>query len=118
MYNLQITEQQANIIAKALDVYVRLGIGQVDNALKDACDHFIDRNIDVGLLGIKKLITGFDCGSSWGIHNEKVPSHFKNAYDIFFAIKHKFAVENNSDGVYSFKKNPVSSEGYPGIERV
>lgn len=118
MYNLQITEQQANIIAKALDVYVRLGIGQIDNALEDACNHFLNKNTEISLHSVNKLITGFDHGSSWGIHNENVPPHFKSAYDIFFAIKHKFAVENNSDGVYSFKKNSVSPEGFPNIESI
>lgn len=111
MVTIEVTEQQAHLIREALDLYVRLNLGQFDK-IKDVptihkhiWENHRDDYHDIGnqeLLKARNILFDMDYGlnGSYGINSEKVDDWARLAQDIIEVIRHEF-----------WKNNPNRSEG-------
>lgn len=95
-YKLEITEEQAQVIRNALDLYTRIGIGQLKEIWwvwghnKDVCK-CDRRTFDAYLTDLQLQLTGFPLNASWGIHSLEVHDVFRQAYDLHQVIRNKLA---------------------------
>ena len=87
---LTIPTQSAQIVAYALELYVRLNLGQ----LHELHNNFCDRNYDIEALEYALnqtkilLFPELDSHSSYGIYNKQVKDDVKVVHDIYKEIKH------------------------------
>ena len=87
-YKIKINLNQLRILEKALDIYMRIGIGQIEcvaEALGDLGLLEIYTPLDVREKWfniIKKELLGFASGASFGIPNPQVSDKAKIAYDM------------------------------------
>jgi hypothetical protein len=115
IYSIEkISEEQLNVISKALDVYTRLGLLQLNNAIIEDLVYDKDFNylevrdeVDYHLNQIKKLISKCsvkenirklsDYGDNWsfGVTIEFIPDSCKRAYEIHKTISHKKWKDDN-----------------------
>lgn len=111
MYKLEITETQAKVISRSLEVFSRLGIGQVNMAIEEA--HFeklflgekgesveshLKRKEDLRYHcdAIKKILTGSEW-NAFGISAPEISDNFRVAYDIKKVIDHQLYKERNPE---------------------
>src|SRR4051812_19032275 len=90
-YILEIDENQARTLEKALDLYSRIGMGQlreIINVLR--YDERLDnKNLEVArniLDNVKLLVFGDDF---YGIYSHEVPDVYRVAWDIQRVIRHQ-----------------------------
>jgi len=107
MYLLEIDERQARILNDALDLYSRIGIGQLeeiannfrwfnDPRLKDNWDKLdIARSL---LDSIKMLLFKQPPNGSYGIYHPDVPDCYRVAWDIQKVIRHHLWLERQAQG--------------------
>lgn len=112
MTTLKVTKEQLRLIQEALNMYSRIGIGQMwvikehptfVNILKEKCT--LDKETDYTLyhqqrdsadrcfsIGRDLLICDSTFGNhgSFGIYNEKVDESCRVAYDLVQVIRHEF----------------------------
>ena len=110
MYNLKINKTQAEVISKALDIFSRVGSGQVneilwhpsvakkmwvknDNLTENQNSHKLIAKL---LDDIKKIIWDYDPNEHGGIGMAEEID--KIAYDLHQVIRHKIAWEENPKG--------------------
>lgn len=100
-YSLNITKQQAEIIIKALDLYSRIGMGQIIEVL----DHHTNRIkpeqaiiIYNKLNEIKPMLTGLPTNSYYSISSDQISNNYRIAYDLQQVIRHRLAWDGNPDG--------------------
>jgi len=113
-YNLKLTEQQLKLLRVALESYMRLGIGQLENVIGDLIfNHFNafkdkstifhnDEEFKSALFIIKRKF--FDCNSlnsSKGICSPDVDLSFKLAYEMNQKIRQHLAYERTPEGGYT-----------------
>ena len=104
-YELSISEKQARVMVDALDLFSRIGIGQLrevlrhpqyervilrDNESYKYCERLLDQ--------IKKLLTGFGPSASYGIACPEVHDDSNIAYDLLQVIRHRLAWDRNPKG--------------------
>lgn len=110
-YQITLTERQLDIVGQALDLYMRIGIGQFHEMLQvfhglskratPDSEHYM--NI------IKQLETGHGPNASFGIHSPEVKNKFRQAFDICQAVRYRLA-HDRSPGGYSVHHNePLKS---------
>lgn len=81
--SIKFTHRQLRIIEDALDLYVRIGLGQFERVT----DVFETKDVDV-LYALErelkdaKIVAGFHPNGSHGIHHPNVSSHFRSAQDM------------------------------------
>jgi hypothetical protein len=101
-YTLTLSEEHAQIVVKALDLYSRIGIGQFENILEVYDQGFVVtgelRDTARGCINRVKLIFGHPENGSHGIHNPKVNDDFRVAYDIQQVLRHRLAFDRNPKG--------------------
>jgi len=125
MYNLKINKKQAEVINKALDLYSRIGTGQVNEILwhpsvaKKIRENQMNHKIVAQLFDdIKKIIWGYAPNELGGINMAEETD--KIAYDLHQVIRHKLAWEENPEGdiTVNFRK-PMrySDENLANMER-
>lgn len=103
---LELTELQAELLVKALDLYSRIGIGQigeVHNILTlephtNPPGEHTYQGIKNALDFVKRELFGFESGASFAMHNSKVPEKFRVAWDLQQVIRHKLAWTANPAG--------------------
>lgn len=111
MVTIEVTEQQAHLIKEALDLYVRLNLGQFDKIKdiptihKHIWENHRDDYHDIGndeLLKARNILFDMDYGlnGSYGINSDKVDDFARLAQDIIEVIRHEF-----------WKNNPNRSNG-------
>jgi len=105
-FKIELDDKQMRVICDALDMYSRMGMGQLDVAVEEFLrlkfynlyhdrQSYSPENGDLGqnyethgyrvrraVDRIKHLVFGHPPNGSWGIHNEKVPWDCREAYDI------------------------------------
>jgi hypothetical protein len=105
MYKLEITEEQAQIIQKSLDLYSRVLIGQFEevvNVVKWDADGWKDfdgnkipfENIHAfgdQIRNLKERLMSMPSNGSHGIHSPHVDDKARKAWDIQKVIRHKLA---------------------------
>lgn len=103
VYNIALTENQCNIISNAMDLYARIGLGQI-HVIAEHMWHFSDKlgipNYKIGekFNSIKKDITGLDVNASYGIQTKWVPDKFNSAFDIHQVIRNRVSWDKYPDG--------------------
>jgi len=119
MYDLKVTEEQARLIQKSLDLYSRILIGQfeeISNVIlwdvlewsdfegnQVPCEKIHQFKDRIGLL--KQELLGIPPNASHGIHSEKVSDNARKAYDIQKVIRHRIAWDNLKEGQTPFGVN-------------
>jgi hypothetical protein len=95
-----ITNKSAQIVAQALELYVRLNLGQ----LHELHNQFCDKNYDIEALEYALLQTKIilfpelQSNESYGIYNNKVKDDVKIAHDIYKEIKYSMC--DNRDSIH------------------
>jgi hypothetical protein len=114
--HLKCTVEQANTISKALDLYTRIGIGQLEEItwmlrfglipfprFEDV--QYTSEKLDVlndiqQSMGHIKTSLGFSANSGYGIGNPKVLATYKVAYEVVKVIDRAIAIHNNPDPAF------------------
>lgn len=110
---VEFQEEHLNVIIRALEVYQRLRLGQVDYALSEAFDHCIayeDRKechnfVRDRLFKDPELKGNYN--ASWGIFNQEKVGDATMAYEIYKVLNRYKSIKNNdgwSDWGRSFDK--------------
>lgn len=104
-YQLTISEKQTRVIMYALDLFSRIGIGQLEeilrhpqyanvifnnNATYKVCKELLDE--------IKRYLTNFPPHASYGIGHPEVHGDCTISYDLVQVIRHRLAWDNNPEG--------------------
>ena len=101
---LKMNRRQAGVITAALDLYSRIGMGQIsevenilrlDRHVKPDYSHDAVRN---ALDFVKREIFGLDGNGNLGIHNETVPKNYRVAWDLQQVIRHFLSWDANPEG--------------------
>jgi len=123
-YNLRITEDQADIIMLALDLYTRLSVGQFHN-LKDISFEKDKEgmNKEPSEETLKKLHTEMfpslmSYNASYGIHSPKLPDKIREAYDIYKVMMYEFNKHKGAINVYADKVRQVSKKPLPSFSKI
>jgi hypothetical protein len=122
LYNLQISELQAEIIVRALDTYSRIYLGQFDTAILDRflfSPNVSGPQMDAArrlLDETKKVITGHDSNASFGIHSTEVPDSARIAYDVQQVIRHQIWKDTSPDNRWSICSHPPHQTSTDGIK--
>jgi len=101
-YNIVVDEQQARILVAALDLYSRIGIGQLTEVVRvynyewKTPIPMVDRLVEV--MNEAKRVIGFGPGGSYGIHSPDVHDVFRRAFDIQCVIRHRLAFDRTPEG--------------------
>ncbi len=120
MYTLDMNEEQAKILCKALDLFSRVGCGQfeeilghptmVKRLLRGESQHA--RRVSSSLLdAAKQILTGHVPGSSTGITVADEPNRV--AYDIFQVIRHQLAIDNDDHELSVHRHEPMKWSEQP-----
>lgn len=113
-YVLELSPEQARVVIDALDVYSRLGAGQMEEALVFWRFRTKTENIEPArqiILGVKMLITGLGNGANLGIHSKELPIEYKRAYDVQQVLRHAIAHEEKFERVGTWHSAPRSVSG-------
>jgi hypothetical protein len=102
MYVLVVNDEQAEVLAKALDLFSRIGCGQIEELLRHPTiqkklyelidsDKYLDTKNEAEILigKLKKLLVGFDLNASQSITIAHEPNRV--AYDIFQVLRNRIA---------------------------
>ena len=99
VYSLNLSEEQAQIVIRALDCFSRIGIGQFENILEvydqgalqqgTLARSFVDR---------VKQEAGHPPNGSHGIHHRAVSDDFRAAYDIQQVLRNRVAFQRHPEG--------------------
>jgi hypothetical protein len=131
LYNLTLDEEQLRVLMEALDMYSRLGMGQIDIVLTSTNNPLIKRiwenksGDEVKDLSkqIKKLIfPELSDNAYYGIFNNKTPESSKISWDILQVVRYRLAWDKHPDGGYTVDfGDPLQSSTYkklPTIKKV
>lgn len=117
-YNITVTESQANILVRALDLFSRIGIGQFENVVEVynhdfRLDAVKQERIRLCLQWAKEE-AGHPANGSYGIHNKAVSNDFRAAYDLQQVIRHRIAWDRRPEGGIQVNfDEPRSISGLP-----
>jgi len=105
MYNLKVTREQAEVLTKVLDMFSRIGIGQLEEILRHPAYNLkvVTGEINLArsrrarelLNEVRSLITGQRQG---GIGIPLSDEQNKIAYDILQVVQHRLAWDERPEG--------------------
>jgi hypothetical protein len=117
---LTLTASQAQTLVEALDLFSRIGIGQINEVESVVTRYGMDRKehsyeaVKNALDFIKLELMGFQQGGSYGIFHQKVHNIFKEAWDLQQVIRHKLAWTANPGGGFGVNfHEPMKSGSTP-----
>jgi hypothetical protein len=101
-YTLEITENQAQTLVNALDLYSRIGLGQfLEVASIYAPAHHLSpeerEELELRLTQAKAAV-GHPRNGSFGIYCRQVPDGFRLAWDLMKVIRHQLAIDRDPTG--------------------
>ena len=121
MYTLDMNEEQAEILCKALDLFSRVGCGQFEEILRHPTieksllqkeDTQFTRRVSSGMLdSAKQMLTGHAPGVSTGITVADEPNRV--AYDIFQVIRHQMAIDDDEHELSVHRQEPMQWSDQP-----
>jgi hypothetical protein len=97
-YTIELTENQAAVIQRACEVYMRLCIGQLEHVhdvtiwgeAEPKEGHAIEANrVRAYSNALKFEMFGFNPQESWGVYQS--PNRIRTAYDVIQVIRHRLA---------------------------
>jgi len=94
---LELSERQAKIVQSALDIYTRLGLGQIER-VGDFLDWKTRDQWEQLLAAVKVIGTGHHPNASTGISHPELDDRFKIAYEIQQVVRGKVAWHNKPEG--------------------
>ena len=101
-YTLTMSEEQAQVVVRALDLYTRIGIGQFEEILRvyDPLSETWGSGHQFALeyIGEIKAQAGHPMNGSHGIHHPEVRDEFRAAYDVQQVIRNRIAFDQNPEG--------------------
>ena len=113
-YNLSLTERQAQVLVDALDLYSRIGMGQLTEI-----SHVLRMNskavdeVDMMLREASYCWMG-GAGSYYGITSDKINDVFRVAWDLQQVIRYRLAWDRNPDGgIQVHFDEPLKSSAEP-----
>lgn len=123
-YLLRLTEEQAQTLVAACDLYSRIGIGQLEEiarlarmgvlAHKDNPDGAVADSLDMAeeaLVTAKLHLTGMPSNASFGIHSDKVRPTYKIAWDLQQVIRHRLSWDRRGNPAKREWSGPDSMMG-------
>ncbi len=125
-YTLDINEEQAEVLCKALDLFSRIGCGQferilghptIKKSLLQKENAQVARRVSASLLDTaKQILTGHGTGSSTSITVADKPNRV--AYDIFQVIRNRLAIDNDEHELSVHRHEPQkwSEQSLPVIK--
>jgi hypothetical protein len=128
-YSIKLTEAQMRVISDALELYMRIRLGQIETVVDPwmfakrgdgrpqtaELLHEARRQLE----SVKEVLTGFSPTASWGIRAEEVPDVARVASDLRDVIRHHLAWERSPEGggsVDFYKPMHWGSEPLPVVE--
>lgn len=121
-YQLTITAEQAHVIQKALELFSRVHMGQLDPVAYILCSYRQIRELreeDLGLIhrflrSVEPTATGLDPGGYWGIFSGKVQDTARVAWDLQQVVRHRLAWDREPrGGIYVDFDPPMRSSSEP-----
>jgi hypothetical protein len=106
-YQLSLTEKQAQVIIDALDLYSRVGMGQLEDVAhvlrlySKPSEKYAEWNrIDMVQNLMREAAVAWvgNAGSYYGITNQKISDVFRVAFDLQQVIRHRLAWDKNPEG--------------------
>lgn len=116
-YTLQLNNEQMQLVGRALDVYTRLSIGQLDTALMDVNfirdtmlkkDEFMNKEFHGLVKMLKHILTGMRNGN-YGLFNAAVPNEARVANHIYQSIRHQLWKDYDSNNKIVFSAYPADT---------
>lgn len=105
-YKLELTTEQCNTLCAALELYGRVGLGQLEVVGEHM--HHLHKNKDLKvyeirdlLANVKKQYTNFNLGASYGVGCKDVPESFTQALDIYQVVRHRIAWDEHPEGGFT-----------------
>lgn len=91
--------EHAHIINEALDLYIRIGLGQI-GSISNHLHHFNPCSYEISRLieSIKPDAIRLGCGCSLGITSKELPDRFRVACDILECLRNKVAWSEHPEG--------------------
>lgn len=97
-YILEATEEQFQIINKALDLFVRIQMGQISELTNPFIIPLPDADysdVSAKIIELKKsMFPELSSDSYYSIKSKKLPDTVRQAVDIFEVIRHRLAMDN------------------------
>lgn len=106
-YKMTLTEKQCEVVQAALDLYYRIGMGQLDEIqhLAVPAPGFKPNWNEVGetLVVLKMALLGWKHnGTNHSIMSQELPDEYRVACDIHDVIRHRLAVDGLKPGKKPF----------------
>lgn len=127
-YQIEVSEEQARIISEALDLYMRVRLGQVEVIIEpwrfairgDQQEQTAERLLVAErLVGDAKMaLTGFTPTASFGIGHDAVPNDARIAQDIRQTIRHRMAWDRRPEGGHTADFHEPMSWGKQPLPKV
>lgn len=108
-YELTLNTRQATVLRNALELYVRLCLGQMERLAELGTPIPMPDDIAIGkltaarnlIVEAKQLLTGFHENASHGIGSDKISDEPRVAYDILQVVRHRLAHDNGTTPSWS-----------------
>lgn len=128
-YQLDLTKEQAITVMQALDLYSRIGMGQIREVVYHCANSEHDplkraaarRQAEPLLDDAARVLTDLPAGSYFAISAPQIDNSNRRAYDIQQVIRHRLAWDESPGGGWHRefdKPMPYSGEGLPTIKTV
>lgn len=121
MFELKVTDRQISVLIDALDLYSRIGIGQVEEVAEvlrklypDHCK-YDDRKL---LADFKMKVFEHGINGSWGVCNEQVHDNCQVAYDIEKVLQKAIASKYNHHSTSVWHDGPMLHLGSEPIAKI
>lgn len=119
--NLELNAQQTELVIKALELYSRIGTGQLSALMShpamDTLEPDAHFDADKALFEVKRIVFPElkEAGDAMSLRNEKVGMESKNAYDIMQAMKHELAMadKKGEHSVWRFEPRIAGNQPFP-----
>ena len=106
MYNLQISEEQAQVISRCTEFFARVQMGQLEDVFYQLMDSpkFLGLSVDERqalrslLAEAGQAFTKLGTGASFGIRNEGIPEAARVAWDLYQVIRQVLAWKRQPTG--------------------
>jgi hypothetical protein len=123
-YTIEVNEEQARLMAEALDLYMRVRLGQIEviidpwrfakrgDGQEQTANHLVHAESLIG--EAKMVLTGFTPSASFGIGSSDLPDSAKVAQDMRSVIRHRLAWDRSPDGGHGVDFNdPMKWGSHP-----
>jgi hypothetical protein len=125
VYTLNLDSTQANVLVKALDLYSRMGMGQIEEVAHVLGQMHYGKvpyekvhELEDALKKAKKDL--FDChpNASYGICGPKVPAEAKTAYDVECVLRQAVAKQEEAESWNVWHHDPLHTNREVPLARV